>query len=165
MNDLDRRRDMILEKISELHALSRKGLWGLALFVAISTLAAYFRNFNLMAAVSPEVRDFLGKPPSSEMISIALVVYSFSALILILARMSADKETYRGWAHLGYLSGFYIFYFVSHALHENFWAVFAAGLTILGLEYYNVWSYSVDAIKKEKELLTQLEKKSPPSMS
>lgn len=142
--------------IDSLHILSRQGLWGLLVFVLISIVAVYFQDSNLLANVSQETRNFLGKPPSPKMINIALAVYSFSALILTLSRLSDRTEVYRGWAHVGYLSGFYIFYLLSNALRVNSLAVLVAGVTILGLEYYSIRSFASDAIRRERTIMKKL---------
>jgi len=146
-------REINLE-IRRLHRLCNRGLWGLALFVLISICAQQARY---LPPLSTEVRNMLGAAPPVKLISIALVVYSFSALILILSRMMGGTDSYRGWSHLGYLSGFYLFYYYAEVLPENFWAVFAAGITILSLEYYSIWTYCSDAIRTERELLRKLE--------
>lgn len=147
------RREIHLE-IRRLHRLSNRGMWGLALFILISIGAQQTR---ILPPLSEGARVVLGAAPPVKLISIALVVYSFSALILILSRMMGGADTYRGWAHLGYLSGFYAFYYYAEVLPENFWAVFAAGITILSLEYYLIWTYCSEAIRTEQELLRKLE--------
>ncbi|WP_432823309.1 menaquinol oxidoreductase [Trichloromonas sp.] len=148
------RQEVQLE-IRRLHQLSNRGLWGLALFILISLGAQ--QDFKFLPPISDGARAVLGAAPPVMLISIALVVYSFSALILILSRMMGGSDSYRGWAHLGYLSAFYAFYYYAEALPENFWAIFAAGFTILALEYYQIWTYCSDAIRTEKELLSKLE--------
>ncbi|MBN2645711.1 MAG: menaquinol oxidoreductase [Desulfuromonadaceae bacterium] len=147
--------------IDELHTLSRQGLLGLAVFFVISLIAVYFQDSNILAYVSPETRDLLGRPPSPLMINIALAVYSFSALILTLARLADRTEQYKGWSHVGYLVVFYIFYAFAHALRVNVLAVIVAGTTILGLEWYSLWSYAREAIKREKGILRKLLRQRP----
>lgn len=148
------RREVQLE-IRRLHRLSNRGLWGLSLFILISLGAQ--QNFAFWPPISDGARAVLGAAPPVKLISIALVVYSFSALVLILSRMMEGSDTYRGWSHLGYLSGFYAFYYYAEALPENFWAVFAAGFTILALEYFQIWNYCSEGIRTEKELLRKLD--------
>nr|WP_320049751.1 hypothetical protein [uncultured Desulfuromonas sp.] len=142
--------------IDSLHRLSRQGLWGLLAFILISMVAVFLQDINILSHLSLSMREFLGKPPSPKMINIALAVYSFSALILTLSRLSDRTEVYRGWSHVGYLSGFYIFYLFSNALRVNVVAVLVAGLTILGLEYYSIWSYASDAIRRERTIMGKL---------
>ncbi len=84
------------------------------------------------------------------------MLYSFSAIILILSRMMGGSANYSGLAHVGYLAGFYFFYHFAGAMNENFWAVFAAGMTILGLESYHIWTYCMEEIKKQEEVLEEL---------
>jgi hypothetical protein len=70
--------------------------------------------------------------------------------------MNSEDQTYRGWSHLGYLTAFYVFYYFAEELGDNFWAVFAAGLTILGLENYRVWTRCTEALRREREALESL---------
>lgn len=137
------------ERIRRLNALSRRGIWGLLIFLVISLAAV--QEFSFLPALSEDVRQWLGPSPPVGLISAALVVYSFSALLLILSRMWSGSDAYRGWSHLGYLSAFYGFYGFAQALDDNFFAVFVAGLTILGLEYYHIRSYCNEALARERE--------------
>lgn len=145
------------QRIETLHRLSRRGLWGLLAFILLTTVVV--QTSRLVPDLPHSVRQTLGASPSENLISIALAVYIFSALILILARMMGGTKSYRGWSHLGYLSAFYLFYYYARALDQNFWAVFAAGITILALEYYGVWSWCSESIRRERENLSQLERK------
>ncbi len=144
-------------RIRKLFVLSRRGLWGLGLFLLVST--GVVAGMRYMPPVPAGLRQVLGPSPPVNLISLALAVYAFSALVLILSRMMGGSGTYRGWSHLGYLSAFYLFYYYGNSLEESFWAVFAAGLTILGLEHYHIWTFASDAIRKEKEDLVQLERR------
>ena len=144
-----------LDKIHRLRGQLRKGVLGMVLFSAISAVSML--NVHLFPPLTESVRRFLGQSPPVTLISIALVVYVFSALTLILARMNKESNTYRGWSHLGYLTAFYGFYYYAGELGDNFWAVFAGGLTILGLENYRVWTYCSEAIRREEEVLANLE--------
>ncbi len=155
LSDAARRRKEVEQEIHRLNSESNKGLWGLAIFILIRIGAQ--QTFGFFPPISESAREVLGASPPTRMISIALVVYSFSALVLILSRMMGGSDTYRGWAHLGYLSGFYAFYYYAEALPENFWAIFVAGMTIMSLEYYLIWTYCSDAIRKEKEILQRLQ--------
>jgi hypothetical protein len=115
-------------------------------------------NFRFLPPIPESIRESLGYSPPVTLINIALVVYTFSALTLILARMMGDSNSYRGWSHLGYLAAFYGFYYYAGELSDNFWPVFAAGLTILCLENYRVWTYCTDAIREERENLDRLDR-------
>ena len=157
------RKEKIEERIRSLYGRGRRGLWGLLLFVLISTLFALAQQFVLYDLLSQQTRTLLGKPPSHTLISIALAVYSFSALVIILARMAKGPGIYKGWPHLGYLTVFYLFYWAGNSLEGNFWAVFMAGITILGLEHYHTWAETQTAIRKEKELLQQFVRSTNPS--
>lgn len=138
-------------RIRYYSARARQGQWGLAIFGLIS-LTTYSLSPKL-DEMQVLLGDTLGAAPPIRLISIALAVYAFSALIYIFARMMEGDLTYRGWPHLGYLSGFYFFFAYGGALRENFWAILVAGLTILSLEFYRLWSRCHEAIRQEKLLI------------
>ena len=150
------RRQEIQDRIHNFKKQIRYSQWWIALFFLVSLGAA--ANFRFLPPISEEVRQLLGASPPPSLISIALIVYAFSALILILGHMNTGPRRFRGWSHLGYLTAFYLFYYYTNLLRDNFWQVFIAGLTILGLENYRVWSGCSEAIREEKKILSCLEK-------
>jgi hypothetical protein len=148
----DRLRQELIADISrEIHRLQRfsaRGVLALALFLAVSLLAWW--GFPFLPA--PEtVTVLLGKPPSARIISIALLIYTFSALILSLARMSTGLEHRSSFSHVVFLTSFFLFYYFSRSLQENYWAVFGSGITILGVESYRIWSFCSETISKKQE--------------
>ena len=112
------------DKIRRLRARSNRPLYEMALFIALSI--GGIRDFDFLPSLTPRIHAFLGEGPSSGMISAALLIYSFSATILILSRMMSGSGSSDGFTQLGYLAGFYLFYHFSGAMEENIWAVFAA---------------------------------------
>jgi len=150
------RRQEILQRIRDLRQQMRYSKIWMVLFFLVSIAAAV--NFRFLPPISEDIKSFLGASPPPALISIALIVYAFSALFLILGRMNAGSTNFRGWSHLGYLTAFYLFYYYCGLLRDNFWPVFIAGLTILGLEDYRVWSVCSEAIKKEEEILSVVKK-------
>jgi hypothetical protein len=151
----DRLRKETLDNIRKLHNKLTAELLAMALFLLLSIVA--LSDFSLLPSLPEKIRAALGKPPSVNMISAVLLLYIFSAIILILSRMMSGSGRYGGIGHTGYLAGFYFFYHFSGKLPENFWAVFAAGVTILGLEYYHLWIYCSEEIVREREVLTLLD--------
>ncbi|MDT8440492.1 MAG: menaquinol oxidoreductase [Desulfuromonadales bacterium] len=135
------------------------GLWGMVIFLTVSIAA--FNDFALLPDLPEQIRRSLGTPPPAEMISLALVVYAFSGIVYILARTSHDVQPFRGLIHAGFLLAFYAFYHLSGVLTDNFWAVFFAGLSVLGLDNYYLWQNSSSAIRREKALLDRLDKGLP----
>lgn len=117
-----------------------------------------FRNFDFIPPLSESIRAALGEGPPVKYINWALVVYGFSAIILILTQMASGKKPRGALAHFGYLGAFYIFYHFSEGLQDNFWAIFAVGLTILGLQSYHVWNYYHEKIYEQREILEELDK-------
>ncbi|TWJ32400.1 menaquinol oxidoreductase [Geobacter argillaceus] len=149
------RRAAIRENIKRLERRANHGLYILAIFITLSIVAV--QNFSLLPSFPPAVLKALGKPPSAQMISAALLVYLFSAIILTLARMMEGTGKAGGFAHLGYLAAFYFFYHFSGNMDVHFWAVFAAGVTILSLESYHLWQHCREEILKERALLAELD--------
>lgn len=136
------------ERIAGLQARSRQGLWGLTLFALLS--AGIYAAPVSTALISPKMFDLLGPSPPVSLISLALVIYCFSALVLAMPRIVDGGERYRGWSMLGYVSCFYGFYFYAGALEVNFWAVFAVGALLLSLEYVGVLIHCRAAVREEK---------------
>jgi hypothetical protein len=155
--DRDQLRREITENIRHLQNLSNRGLWAMATFLVICLGAWY--DFSFLPSLPDHIRAALGKPPPTLMISAALALYTFSGVILTLARIMSGSEKYSGFSHVGFLSGFIFFYHFAHALEENYWAILVAGLTILALESYHIWNYCKEAIARERETLAELERK------
>ncbi len=149
----DRRRQLQAE-IDRLQRLARRGQWSLLAFAALSLAAVPLPQ--LLADLPEGVRRLLGPGPSPTFISLALVVYVFSALVLILSRMMQGAATFRGWSHLFYIGVFHLFYAWCRAPQENYWAVFAAGFTILSLEYFQLWNACSEIIAEKRTLLARL---------
>jgi hypothetical protein len=140
-------------KVKGLHALSRRSLWELLLFVLISIGALSLQEFNLQESVSEPVRRLLGYPPPAYLVSIALAVYCFAALINLLTQLASDAEPLLRWSQLGYRSVFYLFYLFSGSLASHFMAVFFIGLFLYGFEQLHIWVYSSRVAHQNKELL------------
>ncbi len=138
----------LTEEINRLNRLSTRGVLALALFLIIS-LSAWW-NFPFLP-VPDTVTALLGRPPSARIISTVLLIYTFSALILSLSRMTAGVEHRSSFSHVGYLTAFFLFYYFGKSLEDNYWAVFGAGITILGVESYRIWSYCTEGMEKKRE--------------
>lgn len=142
-----------------IRTLERKaygGAYVLAAFILLSIGATH--NFSFLPSFSPAIRKSMGTPPPADIISIAFIVYVFSAVILSLSRMMEGSDKIGGITHLGYLGGFFFFYHFSGSMDAQFWAVFAGGATIISLESYQRWNFCRDEILKEREVLQELEK-------
>ncbi len=145
----------IREDIKRLNTFSCRGLWALSLFMIVSMLA--WNNFALLPLPGTIVAAF-GTPPPPYYISILLLFYTFSAIILSLSRMMGGIEHKSSFCHVGYLTGFFLFYYVAKALGDNYWAVFGAGTTILGIESYRIWSFCNEAIDRKTEQLQYVQR-------
>ena len=147
-------RQRVEARIRRLERASLAGLWSMVLFLLVSFGA--YDNFSFLPELTEDFRRFLGTPPPSEMISLALVIYAFSGIVGTLARMSRNIKPFRGLMHTAFFAAFYAFYFLSGVLPDNFWAVFFAGLSVMGLENYYLWAHSNEALQKEREMLARL---------
>lgn len=145
------------ESIRRLQTRSHQGMWAIAAFACTSVPAML--SDRIFPPLSLEMKKLLGTPPSSNMISALLVVYAFSAILLVLGRITNGSPKIVSFSHIGYLICFYAFYYFSGVLPENFWAVLATGMTILSLESYHIWSLSSARIKEEEEKLALLERR------
>lgn len=147
-------RQETLDHIRALHRTFTSELLAVALFLLLSI--AGLSDFSFFPSLPEHIRTALGKPPSVNMISAVLLLYLFSAILLILSRMMSGSGRHGGFGHVGYLAGFYFFYHFSGKLPENFWAVFATGTTVLALESYHLWIYCSEGIEKGREVLAAL---------
>ncbi|MEI6209015.1 MAG: hypothetical protein WCP20_19730 [Desulfuromonadales bacterium] len=138
----------LMKEITRLNRFSIRGFLALSLFLVVSILAWW--GFVFLPAPDAVI-VFLGKPPSARIISIVLLIYTFSALILSLARMTSGIEHRSSFSHVGFLTAFFLFYHFGKSLEENYWAVFGAGITILGVESYRIWTFCAEGISKNKE--------------
>ena len=143
-------------RIRQLERASGSGLWSMVLFLLVSFAA--FDNFSILPDLSDEMRIMLGTPPSGAMISLALVVYAFSSIVRTLARMTRNVKPYMGLMHAAFFTAFYAFYHLSGVLPDNFWAVFFAGISVMGLENYYLWAHSTAAVRKERALLKSMQR-------
>lgn len=146
-------RNEIEQEIKRLKFFSNRGLWAFSLFLIVCMLA--WRDFPLLPLPDAVIAT-LGAPPPPRYISIVLVIYTFSAITLSLSRMMGGIEHKSSFCHVGYLTLFFIFYHFAKALDENFWAVLGAGITILGVESYRIWSFCSENITLKHEQLEHL---------
>ena len=146
----------IQKKIDCLHARSRQGLWHIAAFLVVSIIALMCRDINILDHFSESVRVILGAPPAPYLIHIVLAVSTISALIIIAGRLGNEAEPGRNWEQLAHRAAFYLFYFFSNALDKYFLVIFVAGLVVLFLEHYHIWTYYGKAIRQEKDLIKKV---------
>jgi hypothetical protein len=144
----DMLRQELMKEISRLNRFSTRGILALSLFLVVSIFAWW--GFPFLPAPDT-VTAFLGKPPSAPVISIVLLIYTFSAIILSLSRMAAGIEHGSSFSHVGFLAAFFLFYYFGKSLEDNYWAVFGSGITILGVESYRIWTYCAEGISKSRE--------------
>lgn len=146
------RRQEIEANILKLESMGTRCLWGVALFLAISIAAQL--EFPFLPPLSPEWRRILGPPPPVGLINGGLFLYSFSGALLALSKMMNHSLPGGTLIPVAYLAAFYTFYALAGALSDHFWAVFASGVMVLGLESYHVWTYRSEQLREERRRLT-----------
>ena len=138
----------MMREIDRLKNFSTRGLKALALFLVVSSAA--WSKFPFLPAAET-VTALLGPPPSARIISTVLLIYTFFAIALSVARLTSGIEHRSSFCHVGYLTSFYLFYYFGNTLEDNFLAVCGAGITILGTESYRIWNYCSEGIAEKKE--------------
>lgn len=151
LTEKQRLRRESLDKIRFFRLKSVRGAWSVSAFLLVSIGALI--DFRFLPSLPEKMKAMLGTPPSALMISGLLVLYTFSAIILVLSKMMRGAEPSGGIVHVIYLSAFYGFYHLDGALDDNFWAVFAAGLTVLGLLCYHNRIRFNALVREEQEIL------------
>jgi len=148
-------RQGLLDEMERTRRFSNRGLCALSLFLVLSTLA--WRGLSFLPPAE-QIVAALGAPPTAQVISLVLVLYTFSAIVLSLSRMMSGIRHRSSFCHVGYLFVFYLFYYLAQGLADNYWAVFGAGFTILCMESYRIWTYCTDLIGTMTEQLAFLER-------
>jgi hypothetical protein len=151
-----RRGNILQDHQQELQLFSRRWLQGLFAFLFISTCFFWIRRIDLLAPLAESTRQLLGCPPPPALTSLALAVYLFSTVVLLLDRTAGGSRPSLKWRHLVCRSVFFFFYAVANALDEYFIFVFVAGLVVIGLELLNIYAYSMKTLPGGKEMVGKL---------
>ena len=147
----------VVKGIEELHALSRRGLWGMLLFLSLSAAALYLSQAPHLAMVPARIKEMFGPAPPAHLLHLALAVSWLSALVMILGRRGADGKPGYSWCNIALPAAFYPLYVFTDPAGTHFPAVFAAGLVLLIVEHVSVRSYAVKAIGEERARLDRLQ--------
>ena len=150
------RRAMIQRTIDAIHGHTRKGLWGLLIFLAASTMAFAGAEHGLSTCLSVELREVLGPAPYVILIDIVLVVSTVCDLVMIAGRIKEGDKPRRIWSHLGFRTVFYLLYFIADALSARVVTVFLTGVLVLGLEQYALMIFANRTIRESRELLAAI---------
>ena len=136
----------IRDDIDRLCVSSRKGLWGLLIFLAASIIAFYLREQGLSCSFTQGFRELVGPAPPIVLVNIIMGISTVSSLILIGGRIFHGREPGNTGTHLFFRLIFYLLYFIVDSLSDYYHAVFISGLVVLALQHYNIWSYVNRAI-------------------
>lgn len=147
-----RTRDEIAPSVKDLNVLSRRGLWGIILFLVLSAVTLWLSVSGLLSELPVDLREIFGDAPPAELVHLALGVSWLSALILILGRMTGDATPGYNWYNIGLPAAFYPLYVFTDSSGSHFPLVFAAGLVLLLVEHWSVVRY----IRQERVRIGQL---------
>lgn len=152
-NDVTASRDEDTFKadIDGLYIMSRRGLWGLLIFLAASAVAFYYRGYSLRGSLPVNLMEQLGPTPDVILINIVLGVSTFCSLVIIGGRIYNGHKPSNTWTHLWFRVFFYLLYFISGALSDYFNVVFISGLVVLALQHCNNWNYYSRAIEAKMD--------------
>jgi len=150
------RRSMILRTIDAIQLHTRKGLWGLLVFLAVSAMAFAFADHGLSNCLATELRELLGPAPYVILIDIVLALSTACDLVLIAGRIKEGDKPRRIWFHLSFRTVFYLLYFIADALSARVLTVFLTGVLVLGLEQYALMLFATRTIREGRELLAAI---------
>lgn len=149
-------REIILITLNELHALSRRGLWGILLFLCLSAITLYLSESGLLALLPGELKELFGDPPPVHLVYLVMAVSWLSALVLILGRVTGDAPPGYNWYNIGLPTVFYPLYVFADTTGTHFPVVFGAGLTLLIVEHLSVLFFASKAIREATERMSHL---------
>jgi hypothetical protein len=139
--------------LNSLHALSRRGLWGILMFMSLSAIALYFSQSGMVPA---EVKEMIGELPPPQALHAVLAVSWLSAFVLILGRRTEEGKPAYHWCNIGLPTAFYPLYIFTDQAGTYFPVVFAAGLLLLVIEHATVMRYAAKAIREETDRLNRI---------
>lgn len=145
------------ESLESLHTQSRRGLWGLFIYLSASVLAFYFRDQSLATVLSPAVMLKLGPVPPVFMATIVLWISTFSALIIIAGRLYHGTRPSSTTSHIAFRIGIYLLYFMVGGLDQHINAIFISGLVVMALQHHNVMGYYSSLIEVQGVLCSALD--------
>ncbi|WP_243371863.1 hypothetical protein [Geotalea sp. SG265] len=137
------------KNLPNIAAPSRRGLWGMVIFLGISLCALAVRDAQLLAALPETVRALLGDTPPPVLIHLAMAASTVSALILILGRITGHTRPDYSWINIAMPVLFYPLYLIADTDRSSFISVMAVGLILLLLEHLTVRHCAVRAINRQ----------------
>ncbi|QWV94109.1 hypothetical protein KP004_02665 [Geomonas oryzisoli] len=155
-NELCWSREQVTKNIAQLHVLSRRGLWGLLLFLGMSAAALALSQVNVSSVAQAELEGVIGPLPSIDLLNLVLGISWLSAVVLIVGRRGSDGRPGYSWHNVGLPAVFYPLYAFCDTTGTYFPMVFLAGLVLLLLEHGFVVCYTAKAIKEETARLERL---------
>lgn len=147
------RREDIRKSIELVQFHTRKGLWGFVFFLSASLVSWSIADYDLAGPVLPGTQILLDPDLFLMMIDGVFAVSTISDLILIAGRLNDGTRPARIWQHVGFRTIFYLFYLLGGLLPLRFFAVFFAGVLVIGFEQAVLYLYAARIIREERALL------------
>lgn len=150
------RKEGIRKSIESVQGQTRQGLWGFAFFLGVSIVSWCMADCITIEPMAPGMQLVIEPRTFLAMVDIVLAVSTICDMILIAGRLTDGSMPGRIWQHVGFRSVFYLFYLLGGLLPLRFFAVFTAGLLVIGFEQIVLYLYAAKAIRCEKQLLSAI---------
>ena len=117
-------------------------------------LLTLFLIFNIgcvpLNDVSPEgLLMSLGATPNVLYVNLAYALFVITEIILILTRFGCEPVVKYAWRQLAFMFTFYLFYWLSGSMAENFVLLFATGFGLLLSEYIRLFRLTIKTCATE----------------
>ena len=113
---------------------------------------ALFLTFNIgclsLIDIPPErLLRILGAAPNTLYINLAYALFVITETILLLCRLGCKQVVHHAWRKLGFIFCFYVFFWFSGAITENFVLLLVTGLGLLLSEYIRLLRLTVKSVR------------------
>src|SRR5512138_363794 len=146
------RREGIRKSIESVQSQTRQGLLGFVFFLGVSIVSWCMADYVQIDPMAAGMQQLIDPQTFLVMVDIVLAISTICDMILIAGRLSDGSRPGRIWQHVGFRSIFYLFYLLGGLLPLRFFAVFAAGLLVMGFEQTVLYLYAAKTIRVEKQL-------------
>lgn len=149
-------REYIRKSIESIQHHAQRGLWGFLFFLAVSMYSWSISGHDLFGPMLPGELQLIDPEIFLLITDIVLAVSTLCDLVLIAGRLNEGGRPERIWFHVWFRTAFYLIYLVGGFLPVRFFAVFLAGLFVIGFEQIALYVYASRTIREEKQLLGAL---------
>lgn len=155
-SDLTTHVECIRKSIESTQHHSQRGLWAFMFFLAVSMYSWCISGVEVASPMLPGELLLIDPAHFLLITDIVLAVSTLCDLILIAGRLNDGGRPERIWFHVWFRTAFYLLYLLGGVLPIRFFAVFLAGLLVIGFEQVALYLYASRVIREEKQLLGAL---------